>query len=174
MDIRVTADSAVPARGQLVCGDKTFTCALGHAGVSATKTESDGKTPTGRFPLRRVLYRADRLNAPQTALPIQPLSPNDGWCDAPADPAYNQLITHPYPASAEHLWRADDLYNVIVVLGHNDDPVVPGAGSAIFLHVATEDFTPTEGCVAVAQSDLLAVLKRCTDRSWMTIEEPKS
>ena len=80
------------------------------------------------------------------------------------------MITHPYEASAERLWRDDDLYNIIVVLGHNDDPVVAGAGSAIFLHVAADDFAATEGCVAITQPALLRVIERCTDDTWIQIE----
>ncbi len=169
MDLHVTADSRNAIRGKLQCGDGVFDCALGRSGVSDHKTEGDGKTPLGRFALRHVFYRADRLSALQTGLPLKPIDENDGWCDAPDDPSYNTLITHPYAASAERLWRDDDLYNVIVVMGHNDDPVVAGAGSAIFLHVATNDFAATEGCIAIAQPALLSVLERCTDPSWIHI-----
>lgn len=135
-------------------------CALGRSGVveAAVKREGDGATPAGRWPLRRVLYRPDRLRAPRTRLPVAPLGPSDGWCDAPGDLAYNQSVTLPYAGSAERLWREDPLYDLIVVLGHNDAPVVAGHGSAIFLHVARADYAPTEGCVALARTDLLAVL----------------
>jgi L,D-peptidoglycan transpeptidase YkuD (ErfK/YbiS/YcfS/YnhG family) len=135
-------------------------CARGPAGVVAAsaKREGDGAGPTGAWPLRRVLYRPDRRAAPATALPVAPLDPSDGWCDAPADPAYNRQVRLPYPASAERLWLDDGLYDLIVVLGHNDDPVVAGAGSAIFLHIARPDFSPTQGCVALAAADLEALL----------------
>lgn len=135
-------------------------CALGRSGVieAAAKREGDGATPAGRWPFRRVLYRPDRLRAPETRLAVTPLDPRNGWCDAPGDLAYNQPVTLPYAASAEQLWRDDPLYDLIVVLGHNDAPVVAGRGSAIFLHVARPDYAPTEGCVALAQPDLLAVL----------------
>ena len=82
----------------------------------------------------------------------------DGWCDAPGDPAYNRPVTLPYSASAENLRRQDHVYDVVAVLGFNDDPVVDGTGSAIFLHVAKPDYAPTEGCVALALNDLLDVL----------------
>ena len=136
-------------------------CALGKSGVreAADKREGDNASPLGVWPIRRVLYRPDRGAALQIALPVKPIGPNDGWCDAPADPAYNHPVAHPYSASAEHLWRADGLYVYVLVLGHNDDPVVPGAGSAIFLHVARPDYGLTEGCVALAKSDVEALLK---------------
>jgi L,D-peptidoglycan transpeptidase YkuD (ErfK/YbiS/YcfS/YnhG family) len=126
--------------------------------VRARKREGDGATPIGCWRLRRVLFRPDRLAPPRTILPVQALDPTDGWCDDPADPAYNRPVTLPHPASAEALWRGAGLYDVIVVLGHNDDPPVPGAGSAIFLHVARPDRGPTLGCVGLALPDLLALL----------------
>lgn len=137
---------------------RTGRCAIGRSGVSDTKKEGDGTTPAGRYPYRRVLYRRDRIPAPECALPLSPISPDDGWCDAPPDPAYNRPVMLPYPGSAEHLWRDDFLYDLIVVLGYNDAPVIPGRGSAIFLHLAAPDYRATEGCVALALDDLLAVL----------------
>lgn len=137
--------------------------ALGRAGVTpaALKREGDGATPSGTFALRRVLYRADRLGRPDTGLPVQALSPEDGWSDDPADPLYNRPVTRPHPFSHETLWREDGLYDVVVVIGHNDDPVEPGRGSAVFVHVATADYAPTAGCVALAMGDLLALLRDC-------------
>ncbi|HEY5346811.1 MAG TPA: hypothetical protein VIJ72_01360, partial [Rhizomicrobium sp.] len=82
-----------------------------------------------------------------------------GWCDAPGDPSYNRPVRLPYPASAEQLWREDHVYDIIVVLGFNDDPVIAGKGSAIFLHLAKPDYAPTAGCVALALPDMLAALK---------------
>jgi L,D-peptidoglycan transpeptidase YkuD (ErfK/YbiS/YcfS/YnhG family) len=153
---------AVSAEGWLEAAGRRRACALGRGGVVADKREGDGGTPAGRLPLRRVFYRADRLGSPPaTALPVQALAPDDGWCDAPDDLAYNRPIKHPYPASAERMWRDDGLYDVVVELGWNDDPVTPGRGSAIFLHVARPDYGPTEGCVALALPDLLDLLALC-------------
>lgn len=146
--------------GYLGYGDVLVRCALGRGGVLAAdiKREGDGASPAGNWPIRRVMWRPDKLDAPKTALPLAPIHPADGWCDEPNDPRYNQPVTHPYPASAEHLWREDDVYDIIVVLGYNDSPVVAGKGSAIFMHVARPDYGPTAGCVAVAKDDLLALL----------------
>ncbi|QDO95995.1 L,D-transpeptidase family protein [Ferrovibrio terrae] len=153
-DIIVTSD------GMLQFGGLRFRCTLGKGGAlpEAEKREGDGATPLGRYPLRQVFYRPDRMAAPQTRLPLQALTPQDGWCDDPLDPAYNRFVALPYAASHEKLWREDAVYDVIVVLGHNDDPPVPGLGSAIFMHVARPDYSGTEGCVALALSDLLALL----------------
>lgn len=135
-------------------------CALGKAGVrpASEKREGDLASPLGVWPIRRVLYRPDKGAAPATALAALPLGPDDGWCDAPDDPAYNRPVTLPYRASAERLWRDDDLYDRIVVLGHNDDPPVAGLGSCIFLHIARPAYAPTEGCLALARADLEALL----------------
>jgi L,D-peptidoglycan transpeptidase YkuD (ErfK/YbiS/YcfS/YnhG family) len=148
------------ADGWMEIPGRVTRCALGPAGVipGGAKREGDGATPAGLWPFRRVLWRPDRGGEPQTRLPHTPLTPDDGWCDAPQDPAYNQAVTLPYSASAERLWRDDRVYDLIVVLGYNDDPVVPGAGSAIFLHLAQPDYAPTQGCVALAAADLLHLL----------------
>ena len=137
-------------------------CSLGRSGVrpAADKREGDGASPLGVWPMRRVLYRPDREPAPATGLPVTALGPDDGWCDAPGDPAYNRPVRLPYPASAEHLWREDRVYDLIVILGHNDDPPVSPMGSAIFLHLTQPDGAPTAGCVAVQRADLLDLLAR--------------
>ncbi len=136
-------------------------CALGRSGVTpaGSKREGDGATPLGAWPMRQVFWRADRLERPETALPVDALIPEAGWCDEPLSPLYNCPILLPFEASHERLWREDHIYDVIVVLGYNDRPILPGKGSAIFLHVAREDHAPTEGCVACSLPDLLALLK---------------
>jgi len=148
----VTPDGALT-----LCGE-TFRAAIGRSGVRTDKREGDGATPVGVLPLRRVLYRPDRVQAPVSVAVVGPLAPSDGWCDDPAHADYNRPVRLPIGASAEALWREDALYDIIGVLGWNDHPVRPGQGSAIFLHVARADFAPTEGCVALALVDLRRVL----------------
>ena len=104
-------------------------------------------------------FRPDRLDPPATSLPLVPLKPYDGWCDAPEHPLYNRPVFLPFAASHEKLWRDDHVYDVIVELGYNDDPAEPGRGSAIFMHVARPNFEPTEGCIALEREDLLALLE---------------
>ncbi|MEQ8709516.1 MAG: L,D-transpeptidase family protein [Rhodospirillales bacterium] len=138
----------------------SFACALGRGGVTTAKKEGDGATPAGIWPLRRLLVRTDRI-APQdivTGLPVVPIDRQDGWCDDPVHAAYNRPVRLPFAAGHEVMWRDDHLYDLVVVLGHNDAPSVPGCGSAIFMHLARPDYGPTEGCVALARADLLAVL----------------
>ncbi|HEX2761457.1 MAG TPA: L,D-transpeptidase family protein [Rhizomicrobium sp.] len=134
--------------------------AIGPGGIALKGGEGDGITPRGTYPIREIFYRADRIAKPDTALPLRAIEKDDGWCDAPADPNYNRLVKLPYPASAEHMWRDDHLYDLVAVLGYNDDPVVPGKGSAIFLHLAKPDYAPTHGCVALNHDDALAALRQ--------------
>jgi L,D-peptidoglycan transpeptidase YkuD (ErfK/YbiS/YcfS/YnhG family) len=144
--------------GRLELGGQVFRAALGRGGVREHKQEGDGATPSGLLALRRVLYRADRGKPPECLVPIEPLAPDDGWCDDPDDVAYNRMVRLPYSGRCEELWRADGVYDLIGVLGWNDAPAVRGQGSAIFLHVARADYAPTEGCVALALADLRRVL----------------
>ncbi len=117
-----------------------------------------------------MLYRKDRIDPPASHLPVRALAPNDGWVDEPTDTNYNRLVELPYPASAEEMWRQDELYDALVVIGYNVKPVIPGAGSAIFLHVATPDFAPTAGCVAVDKKVLLGVIPLLGPGSKITIK----
>lgn len=144
----------------VVCGPLRLPCALGRSGRRVGKHEGDGATPVGCFALRQAFYRADRLGRPRTSLPLVPLHRNDGWCDDQYDRNYNRNVRHPYPASAEHLWRSDHLYDLIVVMGHNDHPRVRGRGSAVFIHVAAAGLQPTEGCIALRRHDLVRLLAR--------------
>jgi len=147
--------------GQIQLPDGAVRCALGKAGViaAADKREGDNKSPVGVWAIREVLYRPDVYpEGPKTALPIKAMAPDDGWCDAPGDPNYNRPVKLPYPASAERMWRDDAVYDLVGILAHNDDPPVPGMGSAIFLHLARDGYPGTEGCVALARTDLEALL----------------
>jgi L,D-peptidoglycan transpeptidase YkuD (ErfK/YbiS/YcfS/YnhG family) len=155
--IALRVDAAARA---LTAFGSTIACTIGRAGACPVgeKREGDGMTPTGTWPIRGVLLRRDRVAAPsKLSLPWRWLRPDDGWSDDPADPAYNRPVRHPHPFSAERLWREDGLYDVIVVLGHNDAPPVAGMGSAVFLHCWSKG-SPTEGCVAIAPEELLDIL----------------
>lgn len=164
--------SAGASRGRLKLGSLTFPCALGRAGCRARKREGDGATPIGRWSMREVLYRPDRVRRPRTQLPVRAIRARDGWCDASADHNYNRPVRHPYPASAERLWRSDELYDVVVVLGYNDRPRARGRGSAIFMHVARPGYAPTEGCIALARGHLLRLLERLGPRSAVAVPAP--
>jgi L,D-peptidoglycan transpeptidase YkuD (ErfK/YbiS/YcfS/YnhG family) len=159
-DLTVLALSRRAATGWVRLGLLAYPCALGRSGQRTRKREGDGATPAGSWPVRALLYRADRVRRPATMLPARPLRRDDGWCDAPGDPNYNRPVRHPYPASAERMWRADRLYDIVVVLGCNDRPRVRGCGSAIFIHVARPGYSPTEGCIALRREHLERLVAR--------------
>lgn len=165
MDLIVSAD------GWAEWDKRRMRCALGRTGVRVDKQEGDGATPAGKWRMRALLFRPDRIQRPPlTGLPLRGLRPDDGWCDDAADPLYNKPVKLPFRARAEQLWRQDGIYDLIVVVGYNDDPPVPGKGSAIFLHIARPDFSPTEGCVAVAKDDLLTIVANAGTGAWVAIE----
>ena len=141
----------------------------GRAAHPVLKRFVDIGLPFGAKP-RLVLYRTDRGPRPATRLPIVPIRPSDGWCDAPADHRYNRRVRLPYPASNEALWRTDGLYDIIVVLDYNERPRRQGAGSAIFMHLARPGFAATEGCIALSPRDLHQVLRivRPGTKIWVT------
>jgi L,D-peptidoglycan transpeptidase YkuD (ErfK/YbiS/YcfS/YnhG family) len=143
--------------------------AIGRGGIRSNKREGDGATPAGRYPLVFGFYRKDRVTPLPSPFPLQPLEWHDGWVDDPDDPQYNRLVNLPYPARTENLWRDDEVYDLIVVIGYNMEPVVPGAGSAIFLHIARPDFSPTDGCIAVRREVLIGLIPLLGLGSMITI-----
>ena len=154
---------------------KIYRCAVGRSGIAkeGEKREGDGKTPSGTFPLRGLYFRPDKVDRVRLPVALKPiaLSPSAGWCDESGDPNYNRFVQLPYAASHEELWRnQDDLYDLILPLGFNDAPVIPGLGSAIFLHVARSNFRPTAGCVALSKQDLLEVIQTVGAGCRMRIE----
>ncbi|MEX0694698.1 MAG: L,D-transpeptidase family protein [Rhodospirillales bacterium] len=152
MLIRVFADNTLEYGGVL------YQCALGRSGIRTDKHEGDGATPTGLYHLKRLYLRADRMTAVETGLPCVIIATDDGWCDDPAHPAYNRPVKLPFSAGHEKMWRDDPLYDLVIEISHNDNPPVPGAGSAVFIHVASDDYAATEGCIALKKSDLVALL----------------
>ena len=168
----------------LTFADQQYRCAIGKGGFSTNKREGDGCTPIGTYALRECWYRLDRLPPPQTNLPLKIIHETDGWCDDAENPDYNTHIVIPphggirTPRQArgdkqgyENLWRADHVYDLIIPLGYNDAPITPGKGSAIFMHVAKPDYAPTEGCVALALTDLLAILPHLDTQTRIEISQ---
>lgn len=159
-----------------VVGGASYRCLIGRAGIAPAgeKREGDLKTPTGNFPLRWCYYRPDRISPPPiSGLRVIALTPEDGWCDDPAHPLYNQPVKLPFEGRHEKLWRQDHVYDLIIPMGYNDGgdgPIMPGAGSAIFLHVKREDGVGTEGCIAMEKTDLLALLPHLNSESYISIK----
>lgn len=162
--------SAADTRGTVQFGPLAWPCALGRSGIKALKREGDGATPRGTYRLLYGYYRADRVRRPASSLPFEAITASDGWCDDVANRNYNRPVAHPYPASAERLWRDDGLYDFILVLDYNLHPRVRGLGSAIFMHVARDGFTPTEGCVGLRRADLQSLIARVKTGTRVHIE----
>lgn len=167
--ITVHSRPGVRSQGLATAGGRNLACALGPSGILAKKREGDGATPAGDWGLLEVLYRPDRRARPRTGLPVRPIRPADGWCDAPGDRNYNRAVALPYAASAETLWRDDGIYDLVVVLDHNQRPRRRNGGSAVFLHIARPGFSPTQGCVAFRERDLEWLLARCGPGSRIRI-----
>lgn len=159
--------------GNLLAGAKKLPCMLGRSGVVAAsaKQEGDGATPSGAWPCRKLYYRPDRLQPPPTGLPSIPLAPDDLWCDDPGHSAYNQPVKAPFAGNHETLWRADGRYDLIVVLGYNDDPPVAGLGSAIFFHLMEADHGPTAGCIAVERQHMMDLLPVIGPHTVMVVKQ---
>src|SRR5437763_5693710 len=156
--LTVQADSGDSSLGWAFFGGRRWRCALGAGGVREDKVEGDAATPAGEYPLRHIYFRNDRLVLPKVRLPARPIGEHDGWCDDPRSPAYNRLVRIPNEWSHEKMWREDGLYDLLVVVGYNDDPPEAEWGSAIFLHIARDDMSPTRGCIAFARDDLLELV----------------
>jgi L,D-peptidoglycan transpeptidase YkuD (ErfK/YbiS/YcfS/YnhG family) len=146
------------SEGRIALAHGARRVALGRSGIRALKQEGDGATPLGRFPIRRVLYRADRVARPRVPFPVRAITDDDCWCEDPSDRNYNRLVKLSPGSTADRLKRDDHLYDLVLVLGHNDKPRIKGKGSAIFVHVAREGLMPTAGCIALSRRDLRALL----------------
>ena len=167
--LHVRAINACSQAGWLRLGNLAMPCSLGRSGRKVLKREGDGATPPGRWLLRRVFYRADRMPPPRTGLPVRVLRPCDGWCETVGDRNYNRLVRVPYGAGHDRMTRADHLYDVVVELSHNERPRVQGHGSAVFLHLRRMDRGPTAGCIAVSMRDMRLILARCGPRTRIVI-----
>ena len=144
-------------------------CSIGKRGISSKKKEGDYKTPRGTFKFNKVYYRKDRILKIKTKLPTFVIKRNMGWCDDPRSKKYNKLISFPYKYTAEKLHLRKKIYDIILVLDYNINPIKKNAGSAIFLHIATKVFSPTKGCVAISKSDMINLLRGLNKSSRLTI-----
>ena len=134
-------------------------CAVGKRGISIKKKEGDFITPKGTFKIREIFYRKDRVQNLITKIKKTVIRKNMGWCDDPKSKKYNKLIYFPFKHSAEKLYRRENIYDIILVLNFNMNPVKKNKGSAIFIHVAKKNFQPTQGCIALDKSELIKMVK---------------
>ena len=145
--------------GYLKYKDFKFKCALGKSGIGNKKIEGDNITPKGNFRIIKIYYRKDRLKKPPSKFTLTEITKNMGWCDDPKSRKYNQPIKLPTKYSHEILYRRDNIYDLILVLNYNMKPTIKNKGSAIFIHMAKENYKKTAGCVALKKVDLIFLIK---------------
>ena len=134
-------------------------CALGKRGIGFKRKEGDLITPKGTFKIKYILYRKDRVKRIQSKLKRIKIKKDMGWCDDPKSNYYNKLIKLPSKYTYEKLYKSENIYDIILVLNFNMNPVLKKKGSAIFIHVARKNFARTEGCVAIKKAYLLKIIK---------------
>lgn len=160
----------VVKNGFLINGNLKLKCSIGYNGLSNNKSEGDGCTPVGSFKIIKILYRPDKISNCTFILDSEVIEKLDGWCDDIHSDSYNQKVKFPFDLSAEHLYRNDDLYDIVCIIDYNLDPIIRGKGSAIFLHVASEDYSPTQGCIAIKKNELLQIAMKLDKNSEIIID----
>ncbi len=133
------------------------------------KKEGDLITPRGKFKIKYILYRKDRISNLKSKIKKLSIKKNMGWCDDPLSKKYNKLIKFPFKYSAEKLYKVDSSYDVILVLNFNCNPIKKNKGSAIFIHVAKRNYKSTAGCVAISKKDLRDIIKKINKKTIVTI-----
>ena len=149
-----------------------FKCAIGKKGISYKKREGDLITPKGQFKIKYILYRRDRVKI-STKLKKKVIKRNMGWCDDPKSKQYNKLVKLPFIFSHEKLYKKENIYDIILVLNYNMSPIKKNKGSAIFIHVANNNFKKTEGCVAIKKIYLIKLLKKINTNTKVKISLQK-
>jgi len=144
-------------------------CAIGKRGITSKKLEGDKKTPKGEFNLKYILYRKDRIFNIKTKLKKIIIKKNMGWCDDPSSIQYNKIINYPYKHSSEKLWRKENVYDIIIVIDYNLNPIVKNKGSAIFLHIAKRKYKPTNGCIAVSKKNIKLIVSKINKKTKLKI-----
>jgi L,D-peptidoglycan transpeptidase YkuD (ErfK/YbiS/YcfS/YnhG family) len=167
--LRVRAAAGDPRRGWLTADGWTVPVALGRGGILANKREGDGGTPRGIFHPVQLWWRADRHPRPKALLPTRPIRPDDAWCEDPTDRHYNQPVRLGRERTGDRLTREDHLYDFIVEIDHNAAPRIAGRGSAVFLHLARPNFSPTAGCVSMTKTSMLRLLRRMSPQTKIII-----
>jgi L,D-peptidoglycan transpeptidase YkuD (ErfK/YbiS/YcfS/YnhG family) len=144
-------------------------CSIGKRGITVKKIEGDNKTPAGRFRFKSIFYRKDRVPKIKTSLQKIVITKKMGWCDDVNSNFYNKLIKFPFNKSAEKFWIKDNIYDVIIILNYNMNPILKNKGSAVFLHVARKNYTPTKGCIAISKKDMYFLISKINTKTKLII-----
>jgi L,D-peptidoglycan transpeptidase YkuD (ErfK/YbiS/YcfS/YnhG family) len=155
--------------GYLKYKNLKFKCSLGKAGIRKKRKEGDNITPRGKYKIVTIYYRSDRIKKISSKLKLIKIKKNMGWCDDPNNKNYNQLIKIPSKYSYERLFRNENIYDLIIVLNYNMNPVIKNKGSAIFIHIAKKRFQPTEGCIAISKKNLLYLIRNISKNTKIKI-----
>ena len=134
-------------------------CAIGKKGIGKKQKEGDQITPRGTFRVKNILYRKDKINYFRSVIKKTPIKKNMGWCDDPKSKDYNKLIKYPFNYKSEKLYRSNNIYDIILVLDFNMHPIKKNKGSAIFIHISNNKYSPTQGCIAIKKKELLKLIK---------------
>ena len=154
---------------KLTYGKYRVKCAIGKRGIGNKKREGDKITPIGKFKIKTILYRKDRISHFKSKINKLSIRNNMGWCDDPKSKKYNKLIKIPFKGSAEKLYRKDNTYDIILVLNYNINPIRKGKGSAIFIHIARKSYKSTLGCIAVSKRNLKKIIKKINKSTIVNI-----
>ena len=144
-------------------------CALGKRGIGIKKKEGDQITPRGSYKIKGILYRRDKIKNLSTKLIKKAINKKMGWCDDPKSKKYNQLIKLPSKFNFEKLYRNDELYDIIIILNFNTNPVKKNKGSAIFIHIAKNNYSPTKGCIAIKRNDIKKLVREISRKTLVKI-----
>ena len=144
--------------GYLKFKNLKFKCSLGKAGIGVKKIEGDNITPKGTYKIIRIYYRKDRIKKLCSKIKLVKINKKIGWCDDPKSKKYNKQITLPYKYNHEKLYRKDNIYDIVLVLNYNLNPIIKNKGSAIFIHVARKNYNKTKGCIAIKKKNLMRIV----------------
>ena len=144
-------------------------CAIGKRGIGNKRKEGDLITPQGNYKIKYILYRKDRIKKIQSRIKKIVIKKDMGWCNDSRSKNYNKLIKLPFAYSYEKLYKKENIYDIILVLNYNMDPIIKNKGSAIFLHIANKKFNATKGCVAITKGAFIKILPLITKKTHLFI-----
>jgi L,D-peptidoglycan transpeptidase YkuD (ErfK/YbiS/YcfS/YnhG family) len=159
----------VKKSGYLKYKNLKFRCALGKAGIKKKEREGDNVTPKGTFKITKIYYRHDKIKNIKTLIKKIKIKKNMGWCDDSASSFYNRQIELPSQLSHERLYRNDNLYDLILVLNYNTNPIIKNKGSAIFIHIAKKYYRKTKGCIALSKENLIELVSKIEKKTKIKI-----
>tara|TARA_X000001036_G_C20277182_1_gene642843 strand:- start:114 stop:614 length:501 start_codon:yes stop_codon:yes gene_type:complete len=148
-------------------------CSVGKRGIGHKVREGDFITPKGSFKIKYILYRKDRIKKIQSRIKKIIIKKNMGWCDNPGSKDYNKLVKLYSNNSCEKLFKKENIYDIILVLNYNMNPIIKNKGSAIFIHIAKKNYKKTEGCIAIKKVHLLKIIKELSRNTKVKIENQK-